>query len=109
MDLTATILDVAGIEDASASLDGISLIPYLRKEQPPITRQLFWRANSPSFGKQRAIRDGKWKYIVHGDTQFLFDLDVDVSERHNLFYKELDVVSRLRSDLDSWLEGFPVD
>ena len=109
MDLTATILDVAGVKDVAASLDGISLIPYLREEQPPITRQFFWRADSSSFGKQRAIRDGKWKYIEHGYTQFLFDLNTDVGERHNLFYQEPDVVNRLRTDLASWLEAFPVD
>ena len=109
MDLTATILDVAGIKGVAASLDGISLISYLRKEQRPSTRQFFWRVDLSSFGKQRAVRDGKWKYIEDGHTQFLFDLNVDISERHNLFYKEADVVSRLRADLDIWLEGFPVD
>ena len=109
MDLTATIIDVAGIKDVASSLDGISLIPFLRKAQPPITRQFFWRADSSSFGKQRAIRDGKWKYIEHGNTQFLFDLNADISERYNLFYKEPDVVSQLRMDLASWLESFPVD
>lgn len=103
MDLTATMLDVAGIDDAAASLDGITLIPYLRKEQPPIARQFFWRADLYDFGKQKAIRDGKWKYLVHGDTQFLFDLGDDISERHNLFYQEPDVVNRLRADLDAWI------
>ena len=109
MDLTATMLDVAGISDADTALDGINLIPYLRKEQPTISRQFFWRADLYDFGKQRAIRDGKWKYIEHGNTQFLFDLNVDVGERHNLFYKEQNVVNRLRADLDRWLGNLPVD
>jgi arylsulfatase A-like enzyme len=109
MDLTATMLDVAGISDADESLDGITLTPYLRKERPTISRQFFWRADLYDFGKQRAIRDGKWKYIEHGNTQFLFDLNVDVSERHNLFYKEPNVVNRLRADLDHWLGDLPVD
>jgi len=109
MDLTATIIDVAGIEDVASSLDGISLIPFLREEQPSITRQFFWRADTSSFGTQRAIREGKWKYIEHGYTQFLFDLNADISERHNLYYKKPDVVSRLRTDLASWLEKFPLE
>lgn len=109
MDLTATILDVVGIDDeASKSLDGISLIPYLRKERPAIPRQFFWRSDSSSFGKQRAIRDGKWKYLEHGYTQFLFDLDADISERHNLIYKEPAVASRMRTALSSWLDSHPV-
>jgi arylsulfatase A-like enzyme len=109
MDLTATILSVAGIDDAAASLDGVNLIPYFRKEQPPITRQFYWRADFYDFGKQKAIRNGRWKYIEDGNTQFLFDLGADVSERHNLFYQEPEVVNKLRTDLGSWLDGWPAE
>ena len=109
MDLTATILDVAGITDPLTSLDGISLIPYLKKEQPPLHRQLYWRADLYDFGKQLAIRDGQWKYVEHGNTQFLFDLTTDVGERHNLFYEHTDIVNRLRTDLDTWQERMAND
>lgn len=109
MDLTATILSVAGVDEAAASLDGINLIPYLRKEQPPIARQFFWRADFYDFGEQKAIREGSWKYVVDGNTQFLFDLDDDVSERHNLFRKMPDVVNRLRRDLGAWLGSLPAE
>ena len=107
MDLTATILGVAGITDPVASLDGVNLLPYLRQEQPPLTRQLYWRADLYDFGKQLAIRDGQWKYVEHGNTQFLFDLNTDVGERHNLFYEHTDVVNRLRADLDTWQDSLP--
>ena len=102
MDLTATILSAAGIDDPVASLDGIDLIPYLRNAQSPPVRQFFWRADFYDFGKQRAIREGNWKYIEHGNTQFLFDLSVDIGERHNSFNKHPAVVERLREDLDAW-------
>lgn len=105
MDLTATILSVAGIEDAATKLDGLNLIPALRDEQPPPDRQLFWRADLYDFGKQKAIRDKNWKYVEHGNTQFLFDLNVDGGERHNLFYKQPDTVKRLRNDLNTWIES----
>ena len=105
MDLTATILDVAGLSDAAESLDGTSLLPYLRNEQPPLSRQLYWRADLYDFGKQWAIRDGKWKYVEHGNTQFLFDLENDVSERNNLFFEHTDVVNKLRADLDAWQDS----
>ncbi len=107
MDLTATILEVAGVSDADLGLDGISLIPYLRKERSAISRQFYWRAELYDFGKQRAIRDGKWKYIEHGNTQFLFDLDADISERHNLFYEESTIMNRLRTNLGEWAASFP--
>jgi arylsulfatase A-like enzyme len=105
MDLTATILDVAGLSDAAANLDGVNLLPYLRQEQPPLSRQFYWRADLYDFGKQLAIRDGQWKYVEHGNTQFLFDLNADVSERNNLFYEHTEVVNRLRADLDAWQES----
>lgn len=105
MDLTATMLEVAGLSGATAALDGVNLIPLLRDEQPPPSRQLFWRANLYDFGKQRAVRDGQWKYIEHGNTQFLFDLDADVGERNNLFFEHIDIVNRLRADLDAWQEA----
>ncbi|MDA0680182.1 MAG: sulfatase-like hydrolase/transferase [Proteobacteria bacterium] len=105
MDLTATILSVAGIEDTATKLDGLNLIPALRDEQPPPTRQLFWRADLYDFGKQKAIRDKNWKYVEHGNTQFLFDLNVDAGERHNLFYRQPDTVKRLRNDLNTWIES----
>jgi arylsulfatase A-like enzyme len=104
MDLTATILDVAGIREPLGSLDGVSLLAHLGQEQSPLDRQLYWRADLYDFGKQRAIRDGRWKYVEHGNTQFLFDLNTDAGERHNLFYARTDIVNRLRTDLDAWQE-----
>ena len=107
MDLTATIVDVAGVEGVLKQLDGESLISVLRKERAPPRRKFYWRSDTSAFGKQRAIRDGKWKYVEHGHTQFLFDLSSDLGERRNLFYKEPEVVSRLRRNLESWFERFP--
>jgi len=107
MDLTATILSVAGIDDPATSLDGVNLIPYLRNEETPPTRQFFWRADFYDFGKQKAIREGQWKYVEDGNTQFLFDMNVDVGERRNLFYQQPEVVNRLRGDLASWIDHLP--
>ncbi len=106
MDLTATILEVAGV-NVSSTLDGVNLIPYLRKEQTQPARQFFWRADFYDFGKQRAIREADWKYVEDGDTQFLFDLGADIGERHNLFYKHPEVANRLRKDLGDWMDRLP--
>lgn len=106
MDLTATVLGAAGIDVAATSLDGVDLIPFLRKEQPPPDRQFFWRADFYDFGKQNAIREGNWKYLEHGNTQFLFDLGADISERENLFYQHPAIVNRLREDLETWMASF---
>ena len=108
MDLTATILSVAGMRDEAASLDGNNLLPLLGEEESGLSRQLYWRADHYDFGKQRAIRDGRWKYIEHDSTQFLFDLDTDESERNNRFSEQPDIVNRLRTDLDAWERRFPL-
>ena len=102
MDVTATILSAAGLADAATELDGTDLVPMLDATQPPPDRLFFWRANFYGFGRQRAIREGHWKYIEHDSTQFLIDLESDLSERRNRFYEAPDVVNRLRARLDRW-------
>ena len=102
MDVTATILSAAGLADAAAGLDGIDLVPFLSGTRTPPERRFFWRANFYGFGRQRAIREGNWKYIEHDSTQFLIDLDSDISERRNRFHEAPEVVNRLRARLDEW-------
>ncbi len=102
MDITATILDVAGLLANAESLDGISLMPVLRGGAVPPTRQLYWQADFYNFGKQRAIREGNWKFIEHDNTQFLFDLNENPDERDNQYYRRQDLANRLRNALDQW-------
>jgi len=105
MDITATILSAAGLEDEVAALDGIDLMPYLDGSSPPPDRQFYWRANLYGFGAQRALREGRWKYMQHDSTQFLFDIVQDPGERENLFAQHPDIVNRLRGDLSRWEAG----
>lgn len=109
MDITATILDVAGIDTGKASIDGVSLMSGLRGEVEQSERPLYWRANLYNFGEQRAVRDGHYKYLEHGNTQFLFDLEIDSGERNNLFAQHPDEVNRLRAMLEDWENSLPND
>jgi arylsulfatase A-like enzyme len=109
MDITATILDVAGIEYGTGQFDGASLMPGLAGEPGSASRPLFWRADLYDFGAQRAVRDGRYKYMEHGNTQFLFDLTTDPGERDNLFSQRLDDVNRLRQMLGEWEQGLLPD
>jgi len=102
MDLTATILDVAGLNEVVPSLDGNSLLAAIDGSSAGSQRPLFWRANLYNFGEYRAVRDSRFKYVESGSTQFLFDLDVDSSERNNLFARYPEEVNRLRKLLDAW-------
>lgn len=103
MDLHATFLAVAGVPPpADKPLDGIDLLPLVTDNAAPRERTFYWRMDR-SNRKQRAIRQGRWKYINDGNTMdLLFDLEADIGERTNLGYRQPAVLARLKSALAAW-------
>lgn len=102
MDLTATFLAVGGAKiPADYKLDGIDLMPMLSGKLKEVERTFFWRIGR-SDRRQKALRHGKWKYLKEGAIEFLFDLDVDIGERHNLAYQNPELVARLRRLHENW-------
>ena len=107
MDLAATILAAAGVEpDAAGKLDGINLVPLLTGRTPPFDRAFFWRLAIPG-REQKAVRRGRWKLILDGNTPLLFDVTEDLSERHDLRYAQPAIVNDLRSVLNAWEKELP--
>ena len=105
MDWTATMLDAAGVAaDAEHPLDGVSLLPVLRGEVESFARPMHWRMNHRG---QRALRDGRWKYLQVDGHEYLFDLDADERERANRGPLEPDRLARLRDDWLRWNETLP--
>lgn len=97
LDVAATAVELAGLPK-DAKLDGVNLIPFLsgaNKFAPK--RALKWR-----WIAQAAIRDGKWKLLRGGKREYLFDLDADKEEKHNLATKHPDIANRLRAQLSDW-------
>ena len=75
MDWFATLLDAAGVPpERDHSPDGISLLPVLTGESGVVCRKLFWRYR---VNRQRAMRDGDFKYLKIRDNTFLFNLADD--------------------------------
>jgi arylsulfatase A-like enzyme len=105
MDLHATFLALAGVAaPAEKPLDGLNLLPLLtgRADAAPLERTFFWRIDR-SNRKQRAIRDGKWKYVNDGNTMdLLFDLEADIGERTNLNSAHPEITARLKQKLAAW-------
>ncbi len=100
LDVAATALAAAGVKDVPG-LDGVNLVPYLTGKVPGAPHgALFWR-----FWHQAAVREGHWKYLVADGSEFLFDLEADVSEQHNLFSAEPERAARLRARLENWASG----
>ena len=103
MDLHATFLAAAGVTTpAPKPLDGIDLLPLLTEDAKPIERTFFWRIDRTN-RKQRAIRQGPWKYINDGNSMdLLFNLDTDISERTDLGYQHPDILADLKAKLKAW-------
>ncbi len=97
IDLAATMLAAAGVK--AEGLDGVHLLPFLSgASKAPPRDELCWR-----FGKQRAIRQGKWKLVtIDGAAPQLFDLDQDVGEAKDLATAEPEAVQTLQAAWQAW-------
>ena len=81
-DIFSTIASAADINTDNLNLDGVNLLPYIKKEnlgRPHKT--LFWRS-----GNHQAVLHENWKYIVSKKENFswLFDTANDPLEKNNL-------------------------
>ncbi|MDB4669710.1 sulfatase-like hydrolase/transferase [bacterium] len=94
LDATATALSLAGIDEPS--LDGINIISHLKENTAP-NRSLKWR-----WVAQAAIRKDKWKFLVGGKRQYLFDLETDPGEMNNLINENPEAAKSLREELTTW-------
>ncbi|VTU39184.1 Arylsulfatase [Variovorax sp. PBS-H4] len=105
MDWSATCLDVAGASsDPDYPLDGRSLSPTLRDPNHVVDRPLFWRMNHRG---QRAMREGKWKYLRVEGHDYLFDLDGDERERANQAARQPARLRDMREAWESWDATMP--
>jgi uncharacterized sulfatase len=97
LDVAATSVALAGLAH-DPQLDGVNLVPYLCGEKTAAPHDtLYWR-----WIAQSAVREGQWKYLRGGAREYLFDLDADREEKHNLLAKHPEIASRLRTKLTSW-------
>ena len=103
MDLTSTILAATGAPvPADARLEGMNLLPLLKKGAAPVSRTLFWRSAANGFN-QRAVRDGDWKLMMDSPGRaMLYDLNKDVGERDDVARSNAAVVRRLTQALIAW-------
>ena len=100
LDVAATATAITGIVTKPGELDGVNLIPFLSAQNKAAPHDvLMWRWVS-----QSAIREGKWKLLLGGDRQYLYDLDTDLEEKHNLLAKHPEIASRLRKRLSDWAD-----
>jgi arylsulfatase A-like enzyme len=100
MDWMPTLLAAAGASpDPAFAADGISLLQVLTGNAAPAPRTLFWRYKS---NRQRAARDGDYKYLEILGNTFLFNVVDDPMERANLKVRRKEIYDRLVSQWHEW-------
>ncbi len=105
LDLGATILGAAGLEDQVKDIDGVNLRAPVRNPSTPAHDALYWRA-----GTDFAIRKGDWKLIevdlpAGGRKTFLFNLRRDPSETRDLAGSNPGKAEELKAQWDRWNAG----
>lgn len=119
LDLTATVLDIAGVDDhGTPPVDGVTLRPLIERDGGTIGRdQIFLHYpvynDFQDLGDLPELRESPssaawqddWKLIYRYDTQSweLYDLAIDIGETANVAAAHPDVVAFLGSKLVQWL------
>ncbi len=113
-DFFTSIAEMAGasLDSISQKLDGVSFIPLLKgSPYSGLNRPLFWHfpnlwgAKGPGIGSYSAVRFGNWKLIYfHEDRHVeLYNIAMDIGEKHNLAENEKDKVAELSAILGTYL------
>jgi N-acetylgalactosamine-6-sulfatase len=102
LDVTPTLLELAGAPAAESEFDGMSLVPLLLDETPLEERTLYWRHVSDDGTVQEAARRGRWKLARVGPHVELFDLAADVGEQRDVSLQHPEQVETLTAALQSW-------
>lgn len=107
-DFYPTILDMAGLPPKKTQhLDGVSLVPLLKGGTRIDREALYW--HYPHYSNQGgfpggAIRMGDWKLLERFEDGrvHLYNIKLDVGERHDLADQHPERVERMRAKLHAW-------
>ena len=94
----STCIQAAGGELVTdRTYHGIDLLPVIQEPQETNARKLFW-----SRGKNYSIRQGKWKLNILTTGSFLYNLEKDQSEKHDLSEQFPEVKAQLLKEMSQW-------
>lgn len=98
MDFLPTLASMAGLAVPDSYLpDGLDISPQLYGAEP-IARTVFWKTP----GEWRAAISYPWKYVQKGKFEYLYNLEVDPSERANFRLSAPDRFEDLKQQMDAW-------
>ena len=101
LDISTTLAELA-LGKSQYQMDGQNLLPLLKEGKTLDERNLYW-----VWQEQSAIRCGKWKYLDHEGTEFLFNLDVDISEQNSVLKDYPKIAEELKNKLNNWKQQLP--
>lgn len=108
MDLLPTFAAASGADQLSSIVtDGVDLMPLLTGEvTDPAPRAVFWRRGNM---EKVAARYRNYKYLADraNDTEYLYDLSRDISERNNLASSKPEVLQVMRKVQAKWEATVP--
>ncbi len=114
VDIHATVLDIVGGASPARvkDQDGISLMPVVQN-QPGKRRRLFtevvrpWGELNPAlqFGVQRALFDGRWRYVNRFGTPELYDNHLDFVEAVDVAAANPAVVTKMKREVEELVGG----
>lgn len=107
-DFMSTLADLANVS-LTAHTDGISLVPILTGNISELEKRdyLYWEFH---WGKQQAVRTGKYKGIRIGGTEEpieLYDLSTDLGEKNNIADEHPALVNQIDSIMLAARAGSP--
>ncbi|KXX70911.1 sulfatase [Flammeovirga sp. SJP92] len=105
LDIFPTAMAATNSSLPDKELDGVNLLPYLKGKKKGHPHQtLYWRYSD---GAGYAVRHGNYKLVYSGYKleSFLFDMEKDPLERHNLAEQKPEIVKQLKGLYTDWTEG----
>ena len=115
-DLYPTILEASGMPSRPHQhLDGLSPVPLLDGKNGLDRDAIYWHYphynQHPESFPSGVVRSDKWKLIQDYESgkTFLFDLDADIGEQHDLAEECPDVEAEMREKLIKWRRDVGAD
>jgi arylsulfatase A len=110
IDFYPTILGITGLggdRKHNADMDGLSLVPLLKKPDARLSRDaLYWHYPHyyPTTTPVSSIRRDDWKLIEYFENKHieLYNLREDIGEKNNLAERMPEKAAELRNRLDAW-------
>lgn len=107
LEILPTFAAIGGASLPDVVLDGFNMLPVLQGKIPSPRKEMFW--DWPSTFQAARVDQYKWvSYVLRGNkenrppTEELFDLSVDLSEKHNLAKTKPEILQMMRNRFARW-------